>query len=388
MIVRSLGTFNFRTQSLGYARCFRRYSSLQKTPDPLRILFCGADSFSCASLRALYLEHRRDPLSIASIDVVCRPPKPVGRGYKSIKELPISTQAKQLSLPLHEIDTFTGWSPPLHQGHRVNLIIAVSFGLLVPPRILNGARYGGLNVHPSMLPDFYGPAPLHHVLLKTCSLTGVTLQTMDPHHFDQGVILDQTPMPGLVYQSSTVSELSKEMAPFGAEMLVQAIRKRSFEAPWEVKGWKQTGHEGLVRHAPKITPNDRRIDWQTWTASRILHTQNVLGPLWNFVKKHPEGFSRSRRVIWSGGFFTTGESEIQQSSHEPGIPYSTALPHEKPVIYVNTSDGKVFRIERLKLDGGVEKESHRLLLTLGFDKSRKHNESNESQKESQVLCFV
>lgn len=34
-----------------------------------------------------------------------------------------------------------------------NLIVAVSFGLFVPSRILRAAKYGGLNVHPSLLPE-------------------------------------------------------------------------------------------------------------------------------------------------------------------------------------------------------------------------------------------
>ncbi len=44
--------------------------------------------------------------------------------------------------------------PPRPHGNGINLIIAVSFGLFVPPRILNGAKYGGLNVHPSMMPEY------------------------------------------------------------------------------------------------------------------------------------------------------------------------------------------------------------------------------------------
>ena len=58
--------------------------------------------------------------------------------------------AQELDLKLHEIDTFTGWTPP----SSINLVIAVSFGLLVPPRILGLAKYGGLNVHPSLLPEY------------------------------------------------------------------------------------------------------------------------------------------------------------------------------------------------------------------------------------------
>jgi methionyl-tRNA formyltransferase len=63
---------------------------------------------------------------------------------------PIRSIAQELQLKLHEVDTFKGWQPP----DGINLVIAVSFGLLVPGRILNGAKYGGLNVHPSMLPEY------------------------------------------------------------------------------------------------------------------------------------------------------------------------------------------------------------------------------------------
>lgn len=57
-----------------------------KAYDPLRILFCGSDEFSIASLKALHAEHLSRPDRIASIDVVCRPGKRVGRGLKKIQE--------------------------------------------------------------------------------------------------------------------------------------------------------------------------------------------------------------------------------------------------------------------------------------------------------------
>ena len=54
--------------------------------EPLRILFCGSDDFSISSLRKLHKEHLQDNGLIASVDVVCRPGKPVGRGRKIIRE--------------------------------------------------------------------------------------------------------------------------------------------------------------------------------------------------------------------------------------------------------------------------------------------------------------
>jgi methionyl-tRNA formyltransferase len=59
--------------------------------------------------------------------------------------------AKTLGLPVHQIDDFA----QLDQSKLpdVNLVIAVSFGLLIPANIINLAKYGGLNVHPSLLPE-------------------------------------------------------------------------------------------------------------------------------------------------------------------------------------------------------------------------------------------
>src|SRR5882757_4531236 len=62
----------------------RSYST--KSSKPLRILFCGSDDFSSASLRALDAERERNPQLIKSIDVLCRPGKPSGRSLKNIRE--------------------------------------------------------------------------------------------------------------------------------------------------------------------------------------------------------------------------------------------------------------------------------------------------------------
>lgn len=57
-----------------------------KFSKPLRILYCGSDDFSSTALRALHAEQQRDPGSIASIDVMCRPGKRTGRSLKKIRE--------------------------------------------------------------------------------------------------------------------------------------------------------------------------------------------------------------------------------------------------------------------------------------------------------------
>lgn len=89
-----------------------------KATNPLRILFCGSDKLSVTSLEALHREHVKHPEHIASIDVVSRPAKKVGRGLKVTNKLPITTAAEKLTLPSHTIDTFTGWSVCLRKRKK------------------------------------------------------------------------------------------------------------------------------------------------------------------------------------------------------------------------------------------------------------------------------
>ena len=326
----------------------RRWSSTRAS-DPLRILFCGSDEFSIASLQALHREKQAQPDFIMSIDVVCRPPKRVGRGLKQLREVPIADVARSLRLNLHQINTFTGWQPPKPDGQPINLIVAVSFGLFVPRRILESTTYGGLNVHPSMLPDFRGSSPLHHALLHGLPRTGISVQTLDTQKFDHGVILAQTPKPGFDIPNPheiTVPELTSLVAPKGAEMLLQVIKDRHFVPPLRgVDSVDSNQEPASLRMAPRLTTEDRQIRWDTWTADEILRKERILGPLWNNIRTEPS--PGLRRVVWSGGFKKIQmNSSMSQGVQQLGEPSDTSTG-----VLMRTCDGCDLLVEQVKLDG-------------------------------------
>lgn len=315
----------------------RRVSTKGKAEhNALRVLFCGADDFSIYSLRALHELQRKQPDRIDAIEVICRPDKRVGRGLKQVQAVPIKPVANKLGLKLHQIDTFTGWSPK----DAFNLVVAVSFGLLVPARILTGAKYGGLNIHPSLLPDLRGPAPIQHALLKQRSHTGVTLQTMHPTKFDHGAILAQTPLPGVpVPDDCTPDQLLNTLGPQGAEMLCKAIEDELFVPPIHDLGSGLDSRH--ISHAPKIMRADRHIDWATWTAKDVIVRDRVLGRLWDestFAKCHSTLVDGpSKRVNFSGPWKVqprnVGVSEQRIAATPPGTP-----------VMVETSNGIAFGI--------------------------------------------
>ncbi|KAI4254199.1 MAG: hypothetical protein LQ352_003217 [Teloschistes flavicans] len=267
------------------------------------------------------------------------------------KIVPIAAVARSLRIPLHEIDTFTGWTPPVSP----NLIVAVSFGLLVPSRIILQAKYGGLNVHPSMLPEFPGPAPLHHTLLEGRKTTGVTLQTLHPTQFDKGKIIAQTPYPGIEHDAESVERLRDLTAPLGAQILLDSLRNGLFVPPVRETGWCRGGQSSTTfKRASKIGPKDRHIDWASWSADEILRRQRVIGPLWNFAESLVQDKSGERReakrLIWEHGFRL-----LQEECHlfpPVGRPIIIGLSKTTKKVYVRTCDGHMLIMNHFKIEGG------------------------------------
>ncbi|WPG98947.1 Hypothetical protein R9X50_00174900 [Acrodontium crateriforme] len=333
--------------------CLRCYSSATsgRQHGPLRILFCGADEFSIYSLRALDAFQKRQPGKIDSISVVCRPDKRVGRGLKKVQEVPIKSVATELGLRLHQIDTFTLWSPP----DPIDLILTASFGLKVPSRILNMAQYGGLNVHPSILPDLRGPSPIQYALLKRKSHTGVTIQTMHPTKFDHGKLVLQTPRPGVpITERATPHELLHSLGPIGAELLCDTIDKGLFIEPIRDLNMDEPV-EGLS-HAPKITPEDRHIDWTKWSADEIQLRDRVLGRLWDMTTYKNCGIMGDslnfKRTTFHGPWSLSGRSENVPTL--PGTPRLTSAEGGVAAnqLALNTIDGKTIIPSNATIEGG------------------------------------
>lgn len=297
-------------------RCYVTENTTSRAREPLRILFCGSDIFSCASLFALHELRKADPRLVDSIDVLVRPGKPSGRGHRRVAVGPVFHLAEALGLPIHQRDTFNGWDLPLpghvahpktgdvavipqlsdlplpgyvfarpetgdvatvphhlsgpqeqqqqeRPRHPFNLIIAVSFGLFVPNRILSKLAYGGINVHPSLLPDLHGPAPLQWTILTRRFYTGVTVQTMHPRAFDRGEVLAQTPAPGVpVPYGCTTDDLVALLAPHGARLLVDALQRGLYLGPpYAPVPDRVPVDADRARHAPKIDKSELTVDW-------------------------------------------------------------------------------------------------------------------------------
>lgn len=191
----------------------------------------------------------------------------------------------------------------------------------------------------------------------------MTLQTLHHKSFDHGTILSQSPAPGFDIpnpDTCTVPELLGLVAPKGAQLLVDGIKNGLFVPPVTDAGWRAAeGTDNLI-HAGKIKPEDRHIDWANWTMLNINRRNRVLGSLWSktLVTTHstdgPPSFHQKRVIL-------TDIEEVDPPKGSdsfavvPGLPFANAPhpvePKKGRTLHVFTRDGKVLRINQMKVEG-------------------------------------
>lgn len=223
---------------------------------PWRVLFFGTDQFAREALRALHTarENKEEKL-IEKLEVVTVP-------SPSTKGVPVKQYAVQSQLPVYE------W-PDVGSG-EYDVGVVASFGRLLSEALILKFPYGVLNVHPSCLPRWRGPAPIIHTVLHGDPVTGVTIMQIRPKRFDVGPILKQETIP--VPPKSTAKELEAVLSRLGANMLISVLKN----LPESVNSGRQQPAEGLT-YAPKISAGTSCVKWEEQTSEQILRLYRAIG---------------------------------------------------------------------------------------------------------------
>ena len=98
--------------------------------------------------------------------------------------------------------------------------VLASYGKILPREILAVPKHGILNIHPSLLPEFRGPAPVPMAILSGKTATGVSITKMD-EQVDHGPILAQFKME--IYPEDTSQKLLEKCFTAGAQVLVTVL---------------------------------------------------------------------------------------------------------------------------------------------------------------------
>ncbi|WVQ99959.1 methionyl-tRNA formyltransferase [Kwoniella sp. CBS 9459] len=283
----SVGALRARCYASGSASA----SSAVSRPsfDRFKILFCGSDEFSVASLRAV---HGAKDLW-ETIDVVVPPEREIGRGGKhhqrshEVYTPVLRSFAEENNLPTTTVpaDGIKTWIPPspfdrLSDSH---LLLTASFGHIIPLRLLKlFPPDHRLNVHPSLLPRWRGAAPVQWTIANGDEETGVSVQRLVRYGLgvDAGDIAGAVrgiPVPNDATYNSFLPHLAEE----GGELLVDVLRRLK-----DGKAAFVPQDESQITLAPKITHESAKIRWSKQTAEEIERLHRGIShqcPLWTSV---------------------------------------------------------------------------------------------------------
>jgi methionyl-tRNA formyltransferase len=154
-----------------------------------------------------------------------------------------------------------------------DLLVVAAYGQILKNEILQAARWGGINVHGSLLPRYRGAAPVAHAILNGETMTGVTIIRMTTG-LDAGDMLAQDSLE--IGPEETAGELEGRLAPLGAKLALEVIRRAaSVSGLSALPATKQD--PSLVTKAPKLKKENGLIDW-TQSAERIACHVRAMPP--------------------------------------------------------------------------------------------------------------
>jgi methionyl-tRNA formyltransferase len=298
----------------------------------LRLGFAGTPEFAVASLDALAGSTHR----IAA--VFTQPDRPAGRG-RNVHPSPVKKRALELGIGVHQPASFNSSDTlEILRSLRLDALVVVAYGLLLPPAALATPRLGCFNVHASLLPRWRGAAPIQRAILAGDATTGVTIMRMEAG-LDTGPTLAARAIE--ISPLDTAGSLRDRLAALGGELLRQTLDVlaigRVSEVPQPPLG---------VTYAAKIGKSEALIDWHE-DAAQVLRRIRAYNPT-PVAETRLDG---AQLRIWEAQTVAPAEVCAQEAgAQEPRARPGTVLRADPSGIVVACGQGQV-RIVRLQLAG-------------------------------------
>lgn len=313
-------------------------------PKELRIVFMGTPDFAVGVLRKIVEAGKN------IVGVITAPDKPAGRGRKlmasAVKEYALSQNLKILQPTNLKDEHFLEELKDL----KANLQVVVAFRML-PKAVWQMPELGTFNLHASLLPHYRGAAPINWAIINNERKTGVTTFFID-EKIDTGFIISKKEIE--IEERETAGTLHDKLMEEGAALVLETLGLIENE---NVNPKPQPQNEYL-REAPKLTPENTRIDWSK-LGKEIDAFIRGLSPYpvaWSLLYNNGEEL---KAKIYSAIF--------QKAEHSLG---AGTIQISKKELKVACGDGFIF-VEEIQIPGKRKMDIASLLNGYSFDEDSK-----------------
>jgi methionyl-tRNA formyltransferase len=208
----------------------------------------GTPDFACPTLEKLIADPDFDVVAAYT-----REPQIAGRGQK-ITNSPIHQLALKHNLKVITPKTLRDAKAQKEFFNlQADVAVVVAYGLILPQEILEGTKFGCVNIHPSLLPKWRGASPIQRPLMAGDRETGITIIKMDKG-VDSGEIMVQEKFS--LDNSETYADLAEKLSQMGAKILIKTLKNLRDR---NIVLTKQD--DALASYAKKIDKEECKINW-------------------------------------------------------------------------------------------------------------------------------
>ncbi|MCD6421949.1 methionyl-tRNA formyltransferase [bacterium] len=208
---------------------------------------------SASRFGAIVLEELMRKKFPYSLGLITFPDRPRGRG-KKLAPNEAKKVALKFKLPVKEVTSKEEVSCILSQPNYLVALVA-GFSLILPESALvaPASRKKNLGLHPSLLPQWRGPAPIQFALLNGDKKTGVSIFELGKE-VDAGRIVAQEEVP--ISPSDTYLTLEEKLARKGAELFAEILE------PYLKGEIKPLPQKGKPTYSRLLRKEEGEVNWQ------------------------------------------------------------------------------------------------------------------------------
>lgn len=245
----------------------------------MKVVFMGTPDFSVPALEKIAQHHQVQA-------VVTQQDRPKGRGHK-MQYTPVKEKALELNIPVFQpekvknpefVDILKEMNP--------DVIVVIAFGQILSKEILDLPKYGCINVHASLLPEYRGAAPIQWAVIDGKKESGVTTMYM-AEGLDTGDIIDKKVIE--LDKKETGGSLFDRLSLIGGDLILETLKhledgtaKRipqdDEKSSYAGKITKELGHIDFTKSAVEIEQLIRGLN--PWP-SAFVHVDDKTLKIWD-----------------------------------------------------------------------------------------------------------
>ncbi len=290
-----------------------------------QVLFFGTPEIALPTLHSLA---ESEEIEVAA--VVTQSDKPAGR-HMEVTQSAVKVFAEKKGIPVLQPETLRGNKEfaELIRELKPDAFVIISYGQIIPKKILEIPKHGALNIHVSLLPKYRGASPIQQALLNNDNATGITIIKIN-ERMDAGDIIFVKKL--LISDKDNAGILSQKLGVLGGEFIVPVLLDYMED---HLKPIPQ--NHAQATFCSKIEKDDGRIKWEEQTAQEIFNRIRAFTP-W------PSCFT-----TWDGKRMKIIEARVGDEKIKPGT--MEILSGEKKLpLAIGTKKGSIHPV-KIQLEG-------------------------------------